>query len=146
MYLPRKSGLRTQASSLQETIWGNQCLMALPHLSLAGRVEMPFAGNAYNASSKAALVSAAANSLGDSGYGPYGNAPGFLDGLSRDNPAAWFNLSNALVAIDPPGEEPNHATKCLSTHCVYNGAGLGLFWRTGSILGLPFFSSRRRTA
>ena len=63
-----------------------------------------FAGNAYNASSKAARVSAAANALGYKGYGPYGNAPGFLDGLSSNNPAAWFNLSDTLFAIDPPGE------------------------------------------
>ena len=63
-----------------------------------------FAGNAYNASSKAARVSAAANALGYTGYGPYKNAPGFFDGLSSNSPAAWFNLSNALYAIDPPGE------------------------------------------
>ena len=64
-----------------------------------------FAGNAVNTSSKAALISAAAYSLGYAGYGPFGNAPGFLDGLSRDNPAAWFNLSSTLFAIDPPGWE-----------------------------------------
>ncbi len=72
-----------------------------------------FAGNAYNASSKAAQVSAAAYSLGYAGYGPYGNAPGFLDGLSRDNPAAWFNLSNTVFAIDPPGEPRS------PYHCLY---------------------------
>ena len=62
------------------------------------------AGNAYNASLKAAQLSAAAYSLGYAGYGPYGNAPGFLDGLSSNNPAAWFNLSQTLFNIDPPGQ------------------------------------------
>lgn len=63
-----------------------------------------FAGNTANASSKAAQLSAAAYSLGYASYGPYGNAPGFLDGLSRNNPAAWFNLSQTLYNIDPPGK------------------------------------------
>lgn len=54
-----------------------------------------------NATSKAALISAAVNG---SGYGVYGNPTGYLDGLSHDNPAAWFNLSTNFARIQPPGK------------------------------------------
>lgn len=53
-----------------------------------------------NASSKAAQVTRAVNG---SGYGAFGNPSQYLDGLSSQNPAAWFNLSNTFAAIDPPG-------------------------------------------
>lgn len=89
----------------------------------------------FNASSKAALVSNAANALGYSGYGAYGNAPAFLDGLSRDNPAAWFNLTKTVIAIEPPGKYEHPSCKCTSFRfadtCIHNNerpANVTVLW------------------
>lgn len=50
-----------------------------------------------------------------SGYGDYKNPSQYLDGLSRDNPAAWFNLSANFAAIDPPSKSASSA-EIISIH------------------------------
>ncbi|KAL0038112.1 hypothetical protein WJX79_003329 [Trebouxia sp. C0005] len=51
-----------------------------------------------NTTSKAAIISRAVNG---SGYGTYGNQPGFLSGFSQQYPQ-WFNASAVYAETDPP--------------------------------------------